>query len=102
VSKKVEIFHSVNHKDVEIVTRTHARVPYSFSRLMVLHFEEVGLSMNLKNFVNMRKAACLEIVARPPAWFLYFFLTQFFLQLGDLEKRYMKENLEKNIVDKVD
>jgi len=49
---KVDNFEFVSHKDVEIVTQTHARLAYSFLRFMVVHFEEVRLSMYLENFVD--------------------------------------------------
>jgi len=37
----------------KIVAQTNTRVPCSFSKLMVVHFEEVGLSMNLENIVKL-------------------------------------------------
>ena len=64
----------------EIVAQTYATVPYSFSRLMVVHFEDVGLSMNLENFMDMRRPTCFEIVTQPPAWLLYSFLNQISLR----------------------
>ena len=64
----------------EIVARTHARVLYSCLKLMIDYFEEVGLSMNLENFVELGRPTFLEIFIRPPAWLLYSFLTQIFLQ----------------------
>ena len=46
-----------------------------------------------------------EIFVRPPAWLLYSFLAQIFLQWAGLEKVYRKQNRGMNIVkivDKVD
>jgi len=77
----------------EIVTRTHARVSSSFS--MVVHFEEVRLSMNLENFVDMVRLACFEIVNQPPAWLRYSFITQIFLLSVVLKKEYMKLKFDK-------
>ena len=51
--------------DFVIVARTHA---YSFSRLMVVYFELVELSMNLGNIVKLGRP---EIFIRPPAWLLW-------------------------------
>jgi len=63
------------------------------SRLMVGYFEEVGLSMNLENFVDIGRPTCFEIVARPPAWLLYSFVTQISLLSDILEMKYMKHVL---------
>ena len=38
----------------EIIARTHARVLYSCQRLMVAHFEKVGLSTNLENIMELK------------------------------------------------
>ena len=89
----------VSSSDFVIVARTHA---YSFSRLMVFYFELLELSMNLENVVELGRP---EIFIRPPAWLLYSFLAQIFLQWVCLEKEYRKQNRGMNIVkigDKVD
>jgi len=57
----------------EIVARTHARVLYSCPRLMIVHFKEVGLSMNLKNIMKLGRPTFLEIFIWLSAWLLYFF-----------------------------
>ena len=75
---------------------------YSFQRLMVFYFELVELSMNLGNVVELERP---EIFVQPPAWLLYSFLSQIFLQWVGLEKDYKKQNRGMNIVkilDKVD
>jgi len=46
---------------------THARVPYSISGLMVVHFELVRLekmSITLENLVEIMSPTCFEIVAQ--------------------------------------
>ena len=63
----------------EIVARTHARVLYSCPRLMIGHFEEVRLSINLGYIVELGNPIFSKIFVRPPAWLIYFFLTQIFL-----------------------
>jgi len=53
----------VSLSDIEFVARTHARAPYSSSRLIVVHFKSVGLkkmSMTLENLVEMMSPTCLE------------------------------------------
>jgi len=58
--------------------------------------------MNLENVMELGRP---EIFIRSPAWLLYFFLVQIFLQWVGLEKEYRKLNREMNIVkivDKVD
>ena len=53
--------------DFEFVAQTHARVPYSISGLMVVHFESVRLkkmSMTLEILVEMMSPTCFEIVAQ--------------------------------------
>ena len=79
----------------EIITRTHIRVLYSCPRLMIVHFEEVRLSMNLENFMDTRRPACFEIVVRPPPWLIYSFLIQISLQSIVLKKKYMKLDVGK-------
>ena len=64
----------VSPSDFVIVAQIHA---YSFSRLMIFYFELVELSMNLGNIVKLGRP---EIFVRPPAWLLYSFLAQIFLQ----------------------
>ena len=59
--------------DFTIIARTHARVPYSFSRWMVVHFESVRLkkmsrrlekmSRTLENLAEMMSLTYFEIVA---------------------------------------
>ena len=49
--------------DIEFVALTHARAPYSSPRLMVVHFESVGLekmSMTLEILVEMMSPTCFE------------------------------------------
>ena len=43
-----KIVKIVSPTSFEIIARTHARVLYSSSRLMIGHFEEVRLNMNLE------------------------------------------------------
>ena len=81
-----------------MIAQTHARVLYSCLRLMVGHFEEVGLSMNLENIVEFGRSIFSEIFVRRPAWLLYSFLTQIFLLWVILEKEYRKQNRRMNIV----
>ena len=78
------------------MARTHARVPYSFSRQTVVHYEEVELSKTLENIVELGRPTCSEITARPlTGWLLYSFLTQIFLQFVVLEKKYMEFDVER-------
>ena len=64
------------------------------------YFEEVRLSKTLENIMKFGRPTCSEIITRPLAdWLLYSFLTQIFLQLVVLEKKYRKQNWEMNIVD---
>ena len=86
--------------DFKIVAQTHARVPYSISGLMVVHFESVRLkmmSMTLKNLVEIMSPTCFEIVAQFHEKLPYTFLTQLFLQWDVLEKKYMRFNVERNV-----
>ena len=63
------------------------------------HFEEVGLSKTLDNFVKLGRPTFSEIVARLLAcWLLYSFLTQIFLLCVVLKKEYRKQNQGMNIV----
>ena len=56
MSMNLEILDDmVSPTSIEIVARTHAKVSYSCSRLMIGHFEEGGLSMNLENIVKSRR-----------------------------------------------
>jgi len=72
---------------------THARVPYSFPRQMVDHYEEVELRKTLENIVELERPSFSEIVARPlVGWLLYYFLTRIFLQWEVREKEYRKQN----------
>ena len=76
MSMNLKIFvKTVSPTYFEIIAQTYASISYSCPRLMVIHFEEVGLGMNHENFMDMRRPACFEIVARPPVWLLYSFLT---------------------------
>ena len=54
--------------------------------------------MNLENIMKLRRLTFSEIFIQPPAWLLYSFLIQIFLQLVALEKEYRKQNREMNIV----
>ena len=73
----------VSPSDFEIVARTHARVPFSFSRQMVVYYEEVELSKTLENIVELEMPSFSEIVARPlVGWLLYSFLIQISLHGG--------------------
>ena len=74
-----KIMKIVSPISFEIVARIHARVQYSCLRLMISHFEEVGLSMNLENIVKLGRSTFSEIFVRPHARLLYSFLTQIFL-----------------------
>jgi len=70
---------------------------------MVVHYEEVELSKTLENIVKLERPSFSKVVARPLIdWLLYSFLTQIFLQLVVLEKKYRKQNWEMNIVEIVD
>ena len=56
----------VSLSDIEFVTRTHTRAPYSSPGLMVVHFELVRpekMSMTLENLVKMMSPTYFEIVA---------------------------------------
>ena len=87
----------------EIEAWTHARVPYSFSGQMVVHYEEVELIKTLENIVKLERPSFSEIVARSlVGWHLYSFLTQIFLQLVVLEKEYRKRIRGMRFVDKMD
>ena len=69
----------VSLSDIEFVTQTHARAPYSSSGLMVVHFESGGLekmSMTLENLVIMMSPTCFEeFVVGTQAWLLYSFVS---------------------------
>jgi len=70
---------------------------------MAGHFEEVGLSMNLKNIVELGRPTFSEIVTRPLAWWLlYTFLIQIFLLWVVLKKEYREQNHGINIVEFVE
>ena len=90
----------------EIEALTYARIPYSFPRQLVVHYEEVELSKTLENIVELGRPSCFDIVAQPLAsQLLYSFLSQIFLQWVRLEKEYRKRDRGINIVrfvDKVD
>ena len=83
----------------KIIAWTHARFLYSYPRLMIGHFEEVGLSMNLGNIMELGRPTFPKIFVRPHAWLLYSFLIQIFL-LWVVKKEYMKHDVKKfvNIV----
>ena len=60
---------------------------------MVVHYEEVELSMIFENIVELERPSFSEIIAWPLLdLLLYSFLTQIFLQLVVLEKEYRKQN----------
>jgi len=85
----------VSPSDLAIVTQTHARVSYSFSRWMVVHFASVRLekmSMTLEILVEMMSPTYFEIVALFHKRLPNSFLTQIFLQLDVLEKEHMEFN----------
>ena len=66
---------------------------------MIGHLEEVGLSMNLENIMELGRPTFSEIVARPLAcWLQYSFLIRIFLQLVVLKNEYRKQNWRINIV----
>ena len=50
----------VSLKSLEIVARIYARVLYSYSRLMVDHFEKVGLSMIVENIMKLGRPTFSE------------------------------------------
>ena len=88
----------VSLSDIEFVAQTDARVSYSISGLIVVHFESVRLkkmSMTLENLVKMMSPTCFEIVALFHKRLLDSFLIQIFLQLDVLEKEYMKFDVER-------
>jgi len=86
----------VSPSDFVIVAWTHA---YLFPRLIVFYFELAELSMNFGHIVKLGR---LKIFIRPPAWLLYTYLAQIFLQWVGLEKVYRKQNRRMNIVKIVD
>ena len=56
---------TMSPSDFVIVTRTHARVPYSISILMVIHFESMRLekmSRTRENLIEMMSPTCFEIL----------------------------------------
>jgi len=61
-----------------------------FSKLVFL--EKVSMKVGFGNFVS---PSCFEIVTRTHARLLDSFLTQIFLQLVVLEKKHMKQTLER-------
>ena len=88
----------VSPSDFAIVARTHARVPYSFSGWMVVHFESVRLekmSMTLEILVEMMSPTYFEIVALFHKRLPNSFLALIFLQFDVLEKEYMEFDVEK-------
>ena len=88
-----KIVKIVSPTSFEIEVQTHESTLYSFSRQMVVHYEEVELSKTLENIVKLGRPSFSEIVPWPLAgWHLYSFLTQIFLQLVVLEKEYRKQN----------
>ena len=82
-----------------IVVWTHTKVPYSFPRQMVVHYEEVDLSKTLDNTVELERPMFSKVVAQPFVdWFLNSFVTQIFLQLEVQKKEYRKQIWGMNIV----
>ena len=69
----------------ENIARTHTRVPYSISGLMVVRFGSVILekmSMTLDNLVEMMSPTCFEeFVVGTQAWLPYSFPNWIFPQL---------------------
>ena len=80
------LIEMVNPKCFVIVARTHGSVLYLCPRLIIHHFEEVRLSMNVENIVELGRPTFSEIVVRPSEWLLYSFLTQIFLLCVAVEK----------------
>ena len=84
---------------IEFVTRTYARAPYSSLRLMVVHFDSVGLekmSMTLDNLVKMMSLKCFdEFIVETQAWLLYSFVSLIFFQLVVQEKEHVKQIWER-------
>ena len=66
VSKKVNFENCgeiMSLSDIEFVSLTHVRAPYSSPGLMIVHFELVGLekmSITLDNLVEMMSPICFE------------------------------------------
>ena len=82
--------------DFEFVAHTHARVPYSILRLMVVHFESVRLkkmSRTLENLVEMISPTYFEFIVPFHYRLPNAFLAQIFLQLDVLQKEYMEFDL---------
>ena len=79
----------VSPSNFAIVARTHTRIPYSISGLMLLHFKSVRLkkmSRTLENLIEMMSPTCFKIVALFHKRLTNSFLTQIFLQLVVQEK----------------
>ena len=88
--------------DFVSVVWTQSRIPYSFPKQMVVHYNKVELSKTLENMVELERQMILEVFARLSVnWLLYSLLTQIFPQLVEYKKEYMKRNQEMNKVDKV-
>ena len=76
----------VSLSDIEFVAQTDARVSYSISGLIVVHFESVRLkkmSMTLENLVEIMSPICFALFHKrlPNA-----FLAQILLQLDALKR----------------
>ena len=83
----------VSLSDIEFVTQTHVRAPYSSLGLMVVHFELVRLekmSMTLENLVEMMSPTYFEFIVPFHNRLPNAFLAQILLQLDALEKEYVE------------
>ena len=86
----------VSPSDFAIAAQTHARVPYSSSVLMVVHFKSVRLkkmSRTLEILVEMMSPTYFEIVVLFHKRLPNVFLAQILLQLDVLKKKYMEFDL---------
>ena len=75
------------------IVGTHARVPYSISVLMIIHFKSMRLekmSRTLENLAEMMSPTYFEIVAIFHKRLPNALLAQILLQLDVLEMKYIK------------
>ena len=78
----------------ENISQTHARVPYSLSGLMVVHFESVRLkkmSMTLNNLVEMMSPTCNNSSMASILFCIFDFFTIGGSEKGVCEAEYRKE-----------